>query len=793
MDERQIAIDNFLRGVDDAAGTMGISPHELKALLIVLSGCVCLTGRNHPNIIPPALQESLNSMFSIYGNRALRSPTAAVLTDLRAQLHWEGHYDQFAYSNKTIFRATRFMRDGPIKELEPRYFFEMLYQRLREEEYGIDAVKCRLASQLATELNAEPESILDYSLYSGDLPVMVTTRYRALPELRCSELPGDDFLVRLRMAVHGMKVGLVRPKKQYAELLLLSLPFPESAPAETKATRTTATLSALFEAQVTFDLAVVAVHSSELASGDDAKIVRQHIVQQGLLLAVIHLGPLDRSNPKSAGTSLWVLSGKGPMGRPDVLFVNAARLIDEDAESAGEYAMASIGELIRLWGLGYGMSFSLSHRENLGHLRGYFSRYFGDGYRDVLEFCKSVPRREIERSGWSLLKVRNRSKVKPQNVHFQKINSVQLEELLENFLRRSKPKPVFIIGNNGAGKSALLLQLAKTMSDKQIPTIGIAFGHRDRFPFAKTKETSLFRYLGARTTETSITDAKTAGLLVRLTKIVQTDQRRLDTFQRVLISIGFEGDLFIRPRDMEGRGAVSGARLKNLTHRLLPDAQRNTDLYNNVSISETTLGFKRHNSKHDVIGISELSSGEQQLLTLAIKLCATANEGLLFLVDEPENSLHVAWQRAIPRMLEIVCTNLGCSVAVATHSPVVISSALEDHLDCFIARDWVLQKIEHTNQQSVDAVLFDNFETYTPHTRRVAERCAHLVADTIRRVNSASGDAGDARTAVNALSEVRAIVSASAESLPGSLARGDLELLNRARQAIEELLGTTTG
>lgn len=62
----------------------------------------------------------------------------------------------------------------------------------------------------------------------------------------------------------------------------------------------------------------------------------------------------------------------------------------------------------------------------------------------------------------------------------------------------------------------------------------------------------------------------------------------------------------------------------------------------------------RQESRSSITTFDELSSGEQQLLTLALKLTAYASDSTVILVDEPELSLHVSWQRAIPVMLEII-------------------------------------------------------------------------------------------------------------------------------------------
>ncbi|MDJ0554882.1 MAG: AAA family ATPase [Microcoleaceae cyanobacterium MO_207.B10] len=82
-----------------------------------------------------------------------------------------------------------------------------------------------------------------------------------------------------------------------------------------------------------------------------------------------------------------------------------------------------------------------------------------------------------------------------------------------------------------------------------------------------------------------------------------------------------------------------------------------------------TLGIKFHNSMPAIPGISKaLSSGERQILTM-IYAVSQMSEQEIVLIDEPEISLHVDWQR---KLLEKISQQLGEKQIIAcTHSPVV--------------------------------------------------------------------------------------------------------------------------
>ena len=72
------------------------------------------------------------------------------------------------------------------------------------------------------------------------------------------------------------------------------------------------------------------------------------------------------------------------------------------------------------------------------------------------------------------------------------------------------------------------------------------------------------------------------------------------------------------------------------------------------------------------LALRALSSGEQQELVLHYDLLFRVRSNTIVLVDEPELSLHVAWQkRFFPDLLKIVELS-NFDVLVATHSPYVV-------------------------------------------------------------------------------------------------------------------------
>lgn len=78
-----------------------------------------------------------------------------------------------------------------------------------------------------------------------------------------------------------------------------------------------------------------------------------------------------------------------------------------------------------------------------------------------------------------------------------------------------------------------------------------------------------------------------------------------------------------------------------------------------------------------VIPLSSLSSGEQHELILFYKLLFQVSKGSLVLIDEPELSLHVSWQKYfVDDVIEIANKN-HFNVIIATHSPQIVTNHFE--------------------------------------------------------------------------------------------------------------------
>lgn len=92
-------------------------------------------------------------------------------------------------------------------------------------------------------------------------------------------------------------------------------------------------------------------------------------------------------------------------------------------------------------------------------------------------------------------------------------------------------------------------------------------------------------------------------------------------------------------------------------------------------------GFRFRADGNGFIDLSHLSSGEQNEVVMLYRLVFGVEDGSMLLVDEPENSLHVLWQKKFMRTIEEVSAVKNLFVIVATHSPQIIGTRWDNCCD----------------------------------------------------------------------------------------------------------------
>jgi len=94
-------------------------------------------------------------------------------------------------------------------------------------------------------------------------------------------------------------------------------------------------------------------------------------------------------------------------------------------------------------------------------------------------------------------------------------------------------------------------------------------------------------------------------------------------------------------------------------------------LFKSLEIDEDE-GLSIVNENGDEVHASYLSSGEQHLLVLYYKLLFETEPDTLVMIDEPELSMNVVWQRNFLKDLQRIIELRKFDVLIATHSPQII-------------------------------------------------------------------------------------------------------------------------
>ncbi len=510
--------------------------------------------------------------------------------------------------------------------------------------------------------------------------------------------------------------------------------------------------------------AVIVVPTSELRVGGWRAALRCQLLRHGQIHGVIELPKRVSGGP--ALSMIIAASDDRKRTRPEVLVLNGRALDglrDEPLEQLAQFlsvpfcADLAPGGTDRRDRADEGLSEALQERadkmfrSDLSEAPGLF-RYvsvesiLSQGHAS-LRASDWIPERIVDRAG-------------------DLLDATPLHQFLED---AEHACCLYVIGNNGTGKSMLLRQLANAYGDRQRAIRAVASAPTDRFA-TKMRPDHDYIYLGARTGVGGTQPRLLGRRLAELVKSIHDDPDKVRVFESILELLLFSGQYFLLPETADS------------------DFLESIREFGRDPIGADLRGWKlgfRKPASHAIVPFDHLSTGEQQILLLVAKLVAHAAWEVLFLVDEPETSLHVGWQRALPSVFEKVSQRFRCQIVIATHSPVLISTARGAENYCFKAGGGVLELIDERAASSVERVLFQGFNTYTDNNREVHERCAELVSDAIGSVNTSSHP--QLNTLLDELDQMKSKVVLSQPMLEARATALPLDLIEKAHLAITEL------
>lgn len=165
---------------------------------------------------------------------------------------------------------------------------------------------------------------------------------------------------------------------------------------------------------------------------------------------------------------------------------------------------------------------------------------------------------------------------------------------------------------------------------------------------------------------------------------------QLEARQQELSSIGLLESQPARPLDTASIESITDEKLLAMT-LFLKDSEEKISLLSSLSqrieLLLSSINRKFRNKQIAVsrekglvalapdgtaLSLEALSSGEQHEIVLSYELLFSISRDTLVLIDEPELSLHVNWQRRfLPELLEFA-NAVGYDAIIATHSPFIV-------------------------------------------------------------------------------------------------------------------------
>lgn len=167
----------------------------------------------------------------------------------------------------------------------------------------------------------------------------------------------------------------------------------------------------------------------------------------------------------------------------------------------------------------------------------------------------------------------------------------------------------------------------------------------------------------------------------------------LDMLAKELLSYNLLPQLNIRPFNPQ-KAPISSVYINTLEKKIeiYDDIRKRLRLFlqllNNKEFVNKHFSFSRNEGLRVLLNtggvlkdLTKLSSGEQNEIFLLFKFIFEVPEKSVLLIDEPELSLHVAWQLQFIKDIKEIAKTRDVQIVIATHSPEIVSESLDCCID----------------------------------------------------------------------------------------------------------------
>ncbi len=324
------------------------------------------------------------------------------------------------------------------------------------------------------------------------------------------------------------------------------------------------------------------------------------------------------------------------------------------------------------------------------------------------------------------------------------------------------------IGENGTGKSTLLSELARERIAEGRSVIAIATSFYDKFP-NRTKNKPYY-YMGARLGRNIAvkaikeafsningkgrTDVTFMSSVFNILHYASYDKKIgfeikgfVDQFEDKLDLIKNVGDygeyeelsyILYRTRKFisnKGEGILWVDKYTSFHDELsgeflisLLSCEKRLRFHKLISSINV---FVQKKDSSEPLPLSDASSGELSLISTSIFIASKVDETTSVFIDEPENSLHPAWQKEYVKKLLDLFPYYELDVHIATHSPIITNGSIGEK-NVFIKKfngSYFESKLDRSG--NIEESLLDQFGVLTPKNHILSERCIDIINDVI--------------------------------------------------------------
>ncbi|MDR6957253.1 putative ATPase [Pseudomonas brassicacearum] len=359
-----------------------------------------------------------------------------------------------------------------------------------------------------------------------------------------------------------------------------------------------------------------------------------------------------------------------------------------------------------------------------------------------------------------------------------------LDKLYQNIdksvIDNTPPFISYMVGNNGAGKSRILAKVCERYNSAEHDHVSsilcISNSVTDKFDYqAKYK----CKYLGARSVNNAIfwssLDREIAkqvcvgirhgkrkyfgklqaslgiDFFITFPKSIRKDSITKDSLASLVDKRKLKNTKITEKISLAGRNWLARAVRERIEISKVP-IDRGIDLLKFLDLNPEVIAEVRKGS--EFLRFHDLSSGEQNRISMALKILANAAPKLIVLIDEPELSLHMQWQAEFHEFLCDVTEGLSnYHIVIATHSPVIVSEATkgqgadtililesgDDAREKSVSLDDLQCEVASANNiKSFEYAVLDYFKLATYNTPSFDMKIAELVLEAAEGRQNAS-------------------------------------------------------